>query len=152
MRVNGKREVFLVVDTLSDDGHDRRFEIQVWRLTKWAGFRRVARKRLVMDWIPTESKLSDWLRISHPAVIACEQVEDSFATCTEFLDAVFVFDASRGNVSTLFYPAGAGRSFDGKGHGAFFSKGGYRVFVVNLREVADEGEILEGGESNSVVN
>ncbi len=130
MHFDGEREVFVVTDTLADH-HTRRFELRISRLGLGAG-PVIASRALTVDWIPTGGQLYEWLRVSHPGVISCTDQGDGLATCTEFLDSVFLFDARSGSLSTLFYPAAALMTADDESFAAFYAPGGHKVFVVDL--------------------
>lgn len=131
LRVDGRRETYIVTDTLADR-HIRRFELRVTRLQPPFG-PVVASRALAADWIPTGGRLDNWLRVSHPPVIGCQDAGDGLATCTEFLDSVFLFDARTKTLSTLFYPAGAYMTRGASGLNAFYVQGGHKVFVVQSR-------------------
>jgi hypothetical protein len=130
MRIDGVRHTYVVTDTVDDERHARRFEVRVAPLWPAGGLMPVARMPLVVDWIPTGGVLDKWLRVSHPAVIDCTDEGDGLATCTEFLDSVFAFDARARTLTTLFYPAGALMvRGPGRQH-AFYAPNGHKVFVV----------------------
>ena len=127
VRVNDAPRAFFIRDSLSDTAHNRRHELTVWSI---AGQERtpLARVDLLTDWIPTDTKIGEWFRITHPPVLLCQPIKTDIL-CVEFLDSVFRFSPTLGTLSILFYPAGAKMSANRNGLYAFYAKGGYKLFL-----------------------
>jgi len=131
VRIDGKRRIYLVEDTLSDRPHVSPHKLRVWSASRGRP-RLLGELDLLTDWIPTGSSIHDWFEISHPPVLTCQLPTEETAVCTEFLDSIFQIDLKSGKISVLFHPAGVRRTRDVQGHYAFYARGGFRLFITRL--------------------
>jgi hypothetical protein len=119
---------YQVINSLTDESGSNPHELTLWAISRLPP-QLLASHRLVTDRIPRGDALFEWLRISHPPVLTCRKHEEHLFTCVEFLDSVFAFDVTNGTSGVLFHPAGARMAYLGKGVFAFYSPGGYRIFI-----------------------
>jgi hypothetical protein len=130
VRIDGKRNLFFIQDTLSDQRRKTTHQLRIWAYNGRP--RLLATRDLITDWIPAGSSIADWFNISHPPVLFCDLPAEETSVCTEPLDSIFQTNLRNGKTQVLFYPAGVRRASDGPGYYAFFARGGFRLFIIRL--------------------
>lgn len=125
---DGQPTTYLFADT-SARHRLRSFEISVWNLRDHSLPKFIDRKEQVSDMVPLGTRLDDWVKVIHPALLQCDRVGKSIA-CIQYLDGEYLFDVDEESIKLLFYPPGGQRLQLDETHRIYWARGGYKLYSV----------------------